>query len=157
MRGLALGSIEVECFWAWGDYFCAALRDEGGGGKRASGIPPCSASDGRAASGVSMAGQSSSSSSSSSSTSMSWALLQRWVSAQLQLPTIAKIGQVKSMKRTVKSFLGALQSPRAASSDFPPLPPGHTALRTLVVDLEDTLVHLEWDRKFGWRTARGLA
>jgi len=38
--------------------------------------------------------------------------------------------------------------------DFPPCPPGHENLRTLVVDLEDTLCHLEWDRKYGWRTAK---
>ena len=106
---------------------------------------------------VSMAGQSSSSSSSSSSTNA-------------VMGTIAALGlgaagfayyskdseQVKSMKRTVKSFLGGFTEPTREKllPDFPPLPPGHTALRTLVVDLEDTLVHLEWDRKFGWRTAK---
>jgi hypothetical protein len=38
--------------------------------------------------------------------------------------------------------------------DFPEFPPGHQAPRTLVLDLEDTLCHLEWDRTYGWRAAK---
>jgi Dullard-like phosphatase family protein len=32
--------------------------------------------------------------------------------------------------------------------------PGAPALRTLVIELEDTLVHSSYDRKFGWRVAK---
>jgi len=38
--------------------------------------------------------------------------------------------------------------------DFPEFPPGHQAPRTLVLDLEDTLCHMEWDRTYGWRAAK---
>jgi len=38
--------------------------------------------------------------------------------------------------------------------DFPPFEPGQYVPRTLVVDFEDTLVHLEWDREFGWRAVK---
>lgn len=38
--------------------------------------------------------------------------------------------------------------------DMPPIPTGHVAHRTLILDLEGTLCHSEWDRKFGWRTAK---
>ena len=38
--------------------------------------------------------------------------------------------------------------------DFPPFPEGHLPPRTLVVDLEDTLCHLEWDQQYGWRTVK---
>mmetsp|Transcript_19138 Transcript_19138/g.31874 ORF Transcript_19138/g.31874 Transcript_19138/m.31874 type:complete len:399 (+) Transcript_19138:78-1274(+) len=40
--------------------------------------------------------------------------------------------------------------------DFPveTLPPGMRAPRTLVLDFEDTLCHLEWDRKNGWRAVK---
>lgn len=32
--------------------------------------------------------------------------------------------------------------------------PGMMPLRTLVVDFEDTLCHLDWDREFGWRAVK---
>jgi import inner membrane translocase subunit TIM50 len=38
--------------------------------------------------------------------------------------------------------------------DFPPLEPGLIIPKTLVVDFEDTLVHLEWDRDYGWRAVK---
>jgi len=38
--------------------------------------------------------------------------------------------------------------------DFPPIEPGQIPLKTLVVDFEDTLVHLEWDREYGWRAVK---
>jgi len=37
---------------------------------------------------------------------------------------------------------------------LPDFPEGQHVPRTLVVDLEDTLVHLEWDRTYGWRAAK---
>ena len=42
--------------------------------------------------------------------------------------------------------------------DWPPdylnLPPTTQCPHTLVLDLDDTLVHASWDRKFGWRHAQ---
>lgn len=38
--------------------------------------------------------------------------------------------------------------------DMPPIPAGHVAHRTLILDLEGTLCHSTWDRKNGWRAAK---
>lgn len=38
--------------------------------------------------------------------------------------------------------------------DLPPIPAGHVAHRTLILDLEGTLCHSEWDRRNGWRAAK---
>ena len=38
--------------------------------------------------------------------------------------------------------------------DFPPLQPGEVMPKTLVLDFEDTLVHLEWNREYGWRAVK---
>jgi import inner membrane translocase subunit TIM50 len=38
--------------------------------------------------------------------------------------------------------------------DLPPLEPGQLSIKTLIVDFEDTLVHLEWDREYGWRAVK---
>jgi import inner membrane translocase subunit TIM50 len=38
--------------------------------------------------------------------------------------------------------------------DFPPFEPGQYIPKTLVIDFEDTLVHLEWDREYGWRAVK---
>lgn len=37
---------------------------------------------------------------------------------------------------------------------LPDFPEGIEPLPTLVLDLEDTLVHMEWDRKYGWRVVK---
>ena len=58
------------------------------------------------------------------------------------------------------SYLSELFSPFTQPSreellpDMPPIPVGHVPFRTLVLDLEGTLCHSEWDRKYGWRTAK---
>lgn len=38
--------------------------------------------------------------------------------------------------------------------DFPPLERDQITPKTLVVDFEDTLAHLEWDQKYGWRAVK---
>ena len=38
--------------------------------------------------------------------------------------------------------------------DLPEMPPGMPHLRTLVLDFEDTLCHLQWDNKNGWRAIK---
>ncbi len=37
---------------------------------------------------------------------------------------------------------------------LPDFPEGIEPFPTLVLDLEDTLVHMEWDRKYGWRVVK---
>lgn len=63
------------------------------------------------------------------------------------------------------AFLGRLMLRSADLADYfnkpawdpllpDPLPPPHGHAYTLVVDLDDLLVHANWDRDHGWRTAK---
>lgn len=73
------------------------------------------------------------------------------------------LSEKTSSGRVIKTGLGYLgdffrpftqPSREELLPDMPPIPPGHVPFRTLVLDLEGTLCHSEWDRKYGWRTAK---
>jgi len=62
----------------------------------------------------------------------------------------------KFISETVHDFFRPFTDPDkdVLLPDMPPPPPGHVPMRTLVLDLEGTLCHSEWDAKYGWRTAK---
>lgn len=72
-----------------------------------------------------------------------------------------KEGEAKEKKSFIEQFkanftaLGDIFSKPAFEVLLPdPLPPPHQRPYTLLVDLEDMLVHSSWDRQHGWRTAK---
>lgn len=72
-----------------------------------------------------------------------------------------KDGEAKEKKNFIEQFkanftaLGDIFSKPAFEILLPdPLPPPHQRPYTLLVDLEDMLVHSSWDRQHGWRTAK---
>lgn len=72
-----------------------------------------------------------------------------------------KEGAAKEKKSFIEQFkanftaLGDIFSKPAFDVLLPdPLPPPHQRPYTLLVDLDDMLVHSSWDRQHGWRTAK---
>jgi len=55
---------------------------------------------------------------------------------------------------SVKSFTDPLSEELLPDFPMETLPPGMKQPMTLVLDFEDTLCHLEWDRKNGWRASK---
>jgi import inner membrane translocase subunit TIM50 len=74
-------------------------------------------------------------------------------------------GKGAAGEKDERSFIEKLTSNFSELSDYfskpafklllpDPLPPPHQRPYTLLVDLEDMLVHSSWDRTYGWRTAK---
>jgi len=77
----------------------------------------------------------------------------RWASETLEgLSTSSVPGAQWVYETAIKPFADPVRE--KLLPDFPPFPEGHVAPRTLVVDLEETLCHLEWDQRYGWRTVK---
>lgn len=75
------------------------------------------------------------------------------------------IGEQEGEKKENASLMDRIKRNATELSDYfskpafkhllpDPLPPPHQRPYTLLVDLEDLLVHSEWDRQHGWRTAK---
>ncbi|GBG31800.1 Mitochondrial import inner membrane translocase subunit tim50 [Hondaea fermentalgiana] len=60
----------------------------------------------------------------------------------------------EQVKSAAKSFTDPISDELLPDFPMETLPPGMTQPITLVLDFEDTLCHLEWDSRHGWRAAK---
>ena len=61
---------------------------------------------------------------------------------------------VRDMQDSVDDQMGAISGHNAVDKLLPDHPPHLVGAKTLVLDLEDTLIHQTWHRKYGWRTLK---
>ena len=74
-----------------------------------------------------------------------------WFLSKITFPT-----DIVSLRHTWQTVYRRWRAPLKSKllPDLPPIPEGYRHKKTLVLDLEDTIVYNTWDKKNGWRTLK---